>query len=105
MSKPAVHCGGTELFNIEKLSLIVTRLSDMIEKMKAISEGSRENVKVPSRCLSCKSSTSLQLFKELTALLQTINCRKVWGTTDGKRARLHSLFGMKFTQVPSQYSK
>jgi hypothetical protein len=26
-------------------------------------------------------------------------------TTDGNKARLHSLFGMKFTQVPSQYSK
>jgi hypothetical protein len=51
----------------------------MIEKMKAISEGSRENVKVPSHCLSCKSSTTLQLFKELAALLQTIDCRKVWG--------------------------
>jgi hypothetical protein len=51
----------------------------MIEKMKAISEGSRENVKAPSRCLSCKSSTALQLFTELTALLQTINCRKAWG--------------------------
>jgi hypothetical protein len=78
----------------------------MIERMKAISEGSRENVKAPSRHLSCKSSTTLQLFKELAALLQTIDCRKVWGqTTKGNRARLHSLFGMKFTQVPSQYSK
>jgi hypothetical protein len=26
-------------------------------------------------------------------------------TTDRNRARLPSLFGMKFTQVPSQYSK
>jgi hypothetical protein len=51
----------------------------MVEKMKAISEGSRENVKAPSCCLSCKISATLQLFKELTALLQTINCRKVWG--------------------------
>jgi hypothetical protein len=51
----------------------------MVEKMKAISEGSRENVKAPSLCLSCKSSAALQLFKELTALLQTIDCRKMWG--------------------------
>jgi hypothetical protein len=51
----------------------------MIERMKAISEGSRENVKVPSCRLSCKSSTTLQLFKESAALLQTIDCRKVWG--------------------------
>jgi hypothetical protein len=36
-------------------------------------------VKVPSCHLSCKSSTTLQLFKQLTALLQTIDCRKVWG--------------------------
>jgi hypothetical protein len=51
----------------------------MLEKMKAISEGSRENVKSPSRCRSCESNAALQLFKELTALLQTIDCRKVWG--------------------------
>jgi hypothetical protein len=55
-------------------------------------------------CLSSKSSTTLQLFKQSTALLQTINCRKVWQTTDRNRARLPSLFGMKFTQVPSKYS-
>jgi hypothetical protein len=50
-------------------------------------------VKAPSHCLSCKSSTTLQLFKQstallqtnalqlfkqLTALLQTIDCRKAW---------------------------
>jgi hypothetical protein len=51
----------------------------MVEQMKAISEGSRENVKAPSRRQSCKSSTALQLFKKLTALPQTIDCRKVWG--------------------------
>jgi hypothetical protein len=45
--------------------------------------------------------------------LQRIGCtpadyrlqKSVGQTTDGNRARLHSLFGMKFTQVPSQYSK
>jgi hypothetical protein len=36
-------------------------------------------VKVPSYCLSCQSSTALQLFKQLTALLQKIDCRKEWG--------------------------
>jgi hypothetical protein len=51
----------------------------MIERMKAISKGSRENVKAPSRHLSCKSSATLQLSKESAALLQTIDCRKVWG--------------------------
>jgi hypothetical protein len=53
----------------------------MVEKTKAISDRSRENVKAPSCHLSCKSSAALQLFKESesTALLQTIDCRKVWG--------------------------
>jgi hypothetical protein len=35
-------------------------------------------VMVPSCCLSCKSSTILQLFKQLTALLQTIDSRNMW---------------------------
>jgi hypothetical protein len=48
MSKPSVHSGGTKLFDIEKESFIVTRLSYMVERIKAISEGSRENVKAPS---------------------------------------------------------
>jgi hypothetical protein len=35
-----------------------------------------------------------------------MDCRKSVGqTTDRNRAMLPSLFGMKFTQVPSQYSK
>jgi hypothetical protein len=45
--------------------------------------------------------------------LQTMNCtpadyrlqKSVGQTTERNRARLHSLFGMKFTQVPSQYSR
>jgi hypothetical protein len=37
------------------------------------------HAKAPSCHLSCKSSTALKLFKQLTALLQTINCRKAWG--------------------------
>jgi hypothetical protein len=44
---------------------------------------------------------------------QTMNCtpadyrlqKSVGQTTNRNRARLHSLFRMKFTQVPSQYSK
>jgi hypothetical protein len=73
MSKPSVHSGSTKLFDVEKESFIVTRLSYMVERIKAISEGSRENVKAPSHHLSCKSSATLQLFKELAALLQTID--------------------------------
>jgi hypothetical protein len=45
--------------------------------------------------------------------LQTMNCtpadyglqKNMGQTTDRNRAMLPSLFGMKFTQVPSQYSK
>jgi hypothetical protein len=44
-----------------------------------MSEGSRVHVKAPFPCLSCESSTALKLFKQSTALLQTINCRKAWG--------------------------
>jgi hypothetical protein len=52
----------------------------MIERMKAISEeGSSKIVKAPSRRLSCKTSATLQLFKELAALLQTIDCTKKGG--------------------------
>jgi hypothetical protein len=35
--------------------------------------------KAPSHHISCKSSAALRLFKQWTALLQTIHCRKVWG--------------------------
>jgi hypothetical protein len=49
-----------------------------MEKMIAISEGSSKNVKAPSHCLSWENSATLQFFKESTALLQTIDCRKVW---------------------------
>ena len=61
---------------------------------------------VPSCHVSCESSTG-------PLALQTMNCtpadyrlqKSVGQTTNRNRARLHSLFGMKFTQVPSQYSK
>jgi hypothetical protein len=62
------------------------------------------HVKVPSRFLSCESSAALQLFKQSTALLQTNNCRKVLGKQPTGTEQDHSLFSMKFTQVPSQYS-
>jgi hypothetical protein len=35
--------------------------------------------KAPSRHVSCESSTTLWLFKQWTAILQTIDCRKAWG--------------------------
>jgi hypothetical protein len=35
--------------------------------------------KAPSSHISCKSSAALWLFKQCTALLQSINCRKAWG--------------------------
>jgi hypothetical protein len=63
-------------------------------------EGSRVVVhaKAPSRCLSCESSAALKLFKQLTALLQTINCRKAWGKQPtGTEQDSPLLFGMKFT--------
>jgi hypothetical protein len=65
MSKPAGHCGITELFNIEKYSFMVMLLS-MVQKTIAISEGSRVHVKVPSCHLPCKSSANLQLFEQST---------------------------------------
>jgi hypothetical protein len=64
----------------------------MVEKMKAISEGSRKNVKPPSCCLSCESSATLQLFKESTALLQTIDCRKVWGNQGEQSKAPHTVW-------------
>jgi hypothetical protein len=36
----------------------------MIERMKAISEGSRENVKAPSHHISHENSAALWLFKQ-----------------------------------------
>jgi hypothetical protein len=37
------------------------------------------HAKVSSHSLSFESSAALSLFKQLTALLQTTNCRKAWG--------------------------
>jgi hypothetical protein len=81
-------------------------LLSMVQKTKTISEGSRVHMKAPSCHLSCKSSQCHP------SALQTIDCtpadcqlqKIVVQTTNRNRARLHSLFVMKFTQVPSQYS-
>jgi hypothetical protein len=63
---------------------------------------------------ACKGAfLSRILQKQCPLALQTMNCtpadyrlqKSVGQTTDRNRARLPSLFGMKFTQVPSQYSK
>jgi uncharacterized protein (UPF0276 family) len=88
-----------------KFTQLTCQYSNGIGEVQARSEV-WVHVKVPSHHLSCKSSAALQLFKQSTALLQTIDCRKVWGKqlTGTEQGRLHSLFGMKFTQVPSQYS-
>jgi hypothetical protein len=62
----------------------------------------------------CKGAFPLPILQKQHRpyALQTINCtladyqlqKSVEQTTDRNRARLPSLFGMKFTQVPSQYS-
>jgi hypothetical protein len=67
------------------------------------------HAKAPSHRVSCESSTALLL----PSAFQTMNCtpadyqlqKCVGQTTDRNRAMFPSLFGMKFTQVPSQYSK
>ncbi len=76
-------------------------VGQITDRNRAMSEGSRVHVKAPSHCLSCKSSATLQLFKQSTALLPA-DCwlqKSVGQITDRNRARLHSLFGMKFTRA------
>jgi hypothetical protein len=56
--------------------------ADPIQQPNLISTSKQQSMvcsKVPSHHLSCKSSTVLKLFKQSTALLQTINCQKAWG--------------------------
>jgi hypothetical protein len=63
----------------------------------------------------CKGAFPLRIPRKQhhPSALQTMNCtptdnrlqKSVGLTTDRNRARLPSLFGMKFTQVPSQCSK
>ena len=60
-----------------------------------------------------ENGTDILRKQRRPSALQTMNCtpadnrlqKSVGLTTDRNRARLPSLFGMKFTQVPSQYSK
>jgi hypothetical protein len=64
---------------------------------------------------SCKGTFPPRILRKQRRplALQTMKCtpadyrlqKSVGQTTDRNRARLPSLFGMKFTQVPSQYSK
>jgi hypothetical protein len=64
---------------------------------------------------TCKGAFPLPILQKQhrPSALQTMNCtpadyrlqKSVGLTTDRNTARLPSLFGMKFTQVPSQYSK
>jgi hypothetical protein len=63
----------------------------------------------------CEDTFPLPILQKqrCPSALQTMNCtpadnrlqKSVGLTTNRNRARLPSLFGMKFTQVPSQYSK
>jgi hypothetical protein len=61
-----------------KFTQLTCQYSNRIGEVKARSKV-WVRVKVPSHRLSFKSSAALQLFKQSTALLQTIDCRKVWG--------------------------
>jgi hypothetical protein len=61
-----------------KFTQVPSQYSKQIKEVQTRSEV-WVHVKAPSHCVSCKSSIALQLFKESTALLQTIDCRKVWG--------------------------
>jgi hypothetical protein len=64
---------------------------------------------------ACKGTFLLHILqKQCRALaFQTMNCtpadyqlqKSMGQTTNGNRATFPSLFGIKFTQVPSQYSK
>jgi hypothetical protein len=61
-----------------KFTQVPSQYSKQIGEVKATIEV-WVHAKAPSRHISCETSTALWLFKESTALLQTINCRKVWG--------------------------
>jgi hypothetical protein len=64
------------------------------------------HARVPSRCISRESSTTLWLFKQWTALLQTINCRKVWGKqpTGTEQGSPHCLVWNSHTSPRQEYS-
>jgi hypothetical protein len=64
---------------------------------------------------ACEGAFPLRILQKQRhpSAIQTMNCtpadyrlqKRVGQTTNRNRARLPSLFGMKFTQVLSQYSK
>jgi hypothetical protein len=60
-----------------KFTQVPSQYSNQIGEVQARNEV-WVHAKVHSPCLSCKSSATLWLFKQWTALLQTINCRKMW---------------------------
>jgi hypothetical protein len=53
-----------------------TQQPNLISTSKKQSTGACKGAFLPP---ILRSSTALKLFKQLTALLQTINCRKAWG--------------------------
>jgi hypothetical protein len=61
-----------------KFTQVPSQYSNQIQEVQARNKV-WVHAKVPSCHQSCKSSTALQLFKQSTALFQTINCRKAWG--------------------------
>jgi hypothetical protein len=61
-----------------KFTQVPSQYSNQIREVQARNEV-WVHAKVPSCHHSCESSATLQLFKQSTAVLQTINCRKAWG--------------------------
>jgi hypothetical protein len=61
-----------------KFTQVPSQYSKWIEEVKATIE-LWVRAKAPSCCVSRESSATLRLFKQWTALLQTIDCRKAWG--------------------------
>jgi hypothetical protein len=88
-----------------KFTQVPSQHSNQIQEVQARNEV-WVHAKAPSHCLSCKSSAALQLFKQLTVrTLADYQLQKSMGQTSNRnRPRLPSLFGMRFTHVPSQYS-
>jgi hypothetical protein len=61
-----------------KFTQVPSQYSHQISEVQAKNEV-WVHAKAPSCHQSCESSATLQFFKQLTALLQTIDCRKAWG--------------------------
>jgi hypothetical protein len=113
MSKPSVHCGGTEFLSIGKESFIVTRLSYMVEQSaQPIKQTNWRSTSNNQSMGTCKGAFPPRILRKQRRPLafQTMNCtpadyqlqKSVGQTTDRNRAMLPSLFGMKFTQVPGK---